>query len=279
MVLLDKHKFGLALPLLAEVTFNQMFACDVAAQKIEGFIYADNGESPTSFYIVHPYGMSLLLGNTENAEFNLQLSTYLLNKDQLREKTEWLQVFPVRWNTKLNDLLGKNLLTRKHKEEGKPYWDHVRVEEQTRVNFKFNPGKFAAFISSHPPRNLEIRRTGEMEFQNMPGTVVPKFFWKNALQFVEQGIGFTLHINNEPASTAFSAYIDTRLLEFGIETAPLFRGKGFAKETCIALINYCLNNGYEPVWACRLENIGSYLLAQQLGFEPVRYLPFYKVNR
>ena len=49
MVLLDKHKFGLALPLLAEVTFNQMLACDVAAQKIEGFIYADNGESPTSF--------------------------------------------------------------------------------------------------------------------------------------------------------------------------------------------------------------------------------------
>lgn len=66
-------------------------------------------------------------------------------------------------------------------------------------------------------------------------------------------------------------------LEFGIETVDGFRGKGFAFHTASSLIDYCLENNYEPVWACRLENTGSYKLAEKLGFEPTVTLPYYKL--
>jgi hypothetical protein len=35
----------------------------------------------------------------------------------------------------------------------------------------------------------------------------------------------------------------------------------------------------EPVWACRLENDGSYKLAQKLGFEPVLEIPYYRLSK
>ena len=279
MKLLNKDHYYLASELLKEVPFNHMFARDVVEQKINGIVYADCCDLPARFYILHPYGMSLLIGNTENKEFNLQLSDYLLNKNQSRNRIEWLQVYPEGWNTWLKQLPGDKLLTRQQKEEEVPLGvEKFQIEEHTRVNFKFNPDKYKEFRAICPDPHLEIYRTGEDEFLNMPGTVVPKFFWNNASQFLTQGIGFSLRFNGRLACTAFSAYADDQYLEFGIESAPQFRGMGFAKETCAALIDYCLENNLEPVWACRLGNTGSYLLAQKLGFEPVRFLPFYKVD-
>lgn len=139
MKLLDKELYYRVAEPLAKVTYNHLFALAVTEHKIEGQVFVDNSEKPTSLYIVHPYGMSLLSGNYENEEFNNQL-------------------------------------------------------------------------------------------------------------------------------------------ELGIESAPNYRGKGFAMHTCESLIDYCLEKGYEPIWSCRLENTGSYRLAQRLGFEPVLFHPFYKVD-
>ena len=279
MELLNKEQYYKAAEALKEVWFNHLFACAVVEQKIDGLIYTDNSDFPSSFYILHPYGMSLLIGNCKNEDFNIQLTEYLLNKDGLRNRAEWMQVYPEMWNAQLSTLLGNQLLTKKQKNEGDfSETDLVKVDEQTRVNFKFNFDKYADYKANQPYEHLEIFRTGEEEFQNMPGTVVPKFFWQSSTQFLNEGIGFSLRFNGELACTAFSAFINDRQLELGIESAPQFRGKGFAMHTCTALIDYCLENRYEPVWACRLENTASYLLAQKLGFEPVQFHPFYKVN-
>jgi RimJ/RimL family protein N-acetyltransferase len=115
-------------------------------------------------------------------------------------------------------------------------------------------------------------------YENMRGSVIPKYFWKDAEQFSNLGVGFSLIYENNVASTAYSSFIHGNQLELGIETVESYRGKGFAIHTCSALINYCLENNYEPVWACRLENTGSYKLAQKLGFEPTFYIPFYRLN-
>ena len=95
----------------------------------------------------------------------------------------------------------------------------------------------------------------------------------------ENGIGFSLLYKNKLATTAYSAFIIEDKLEIGIETIEEYRGKGFAQYTCAALIDYCITNNYEPVWSCRLENIGSYKLAIKLGFEPTRKLPFYRLSK
>lgn len=279
MKLLNKDQYYKAAKPLEEVSFNHLFARAVMSQKIDGLIYTDNSDVPKSFYIVHPYGMSLLFGNYECEEFNKQLIEYILNANRSRGRIEWMQVYPDDWNSKLLTSLGNQLLTKKQKDEGRiPESGFVKIEEQTRVNFKFDPNIYNEFRKRNPECGAEIFRTQEDEFQNMPGTVVPMYFWQNASQFLNDGIGFSLRFNGELACTAFSAFIDNSQLELGIESASQFRGKGFAMHTCAALIDYCLENNYEPVWSCRLENTGSYLLAQKLGFVPVHYHPFYKVD-
>ena len=97
------------------------------------------------------------------------------------------------------------------------------------------------------------------------------------MEFAENAIGFSLIANNEPVSTAFASFIHDRQLEIGIETRPEFRGQGLAQITCSALIDYCRENDFEPVWSCRLENTGSFSLAQKLGFEPTLIIPYYQL--
>lgn len=278
MKLLNCENYNLVIEPLKKVEFNHLFAQAVVEQKIPGRIYVDSYTSPSSFYIVHPYGMSLLFGNCKNEEFNLQLTKYLRNSENQRNQVEWMQVYPANWSSRLSVLLEAQQ-TQCSKDKGiLSKTDRSPIEEHTRVNFKFDSDKFGAFKAQNRSGQLEIFRTGEAEFNNMPGTVVPKFFWRDVTQFLNEGIGFTLRYNGELACTSFAAFIEKGQLELGIETAPQYRGKGFAGFTCIALIDYCLANKLEPLWSCRKENTGSFQLAQKLGFEPVRFHPFYKLD-
>lgn len=114
--------------------------------------------------------------------------------------------------------------------------------------------------------------------KTMPGSVIPKYFWRNEDQFQDTGIGFSLIYDGVVASTAFSSCRFENLLEIGIETLEKYRGKGFALYVCSVLINYCIENGLEPIWACRMENIASYQLAHKLGFTSTLYIPYYRLS-
>ena len=69
------------------------------------------------------------------------------------------------------------------------------------------------------------------------------------------------------------------ILEIGIETNNEFRRKGFAELVCCKLIDFCISNKYEPIWSCRLENTGSYMLAQKVGFEVAYKKPYYRLSK
>ncbi len=274
MVLLEKNQYDQVRDSLRKVSVNNLFALSVIEGHVTGKVYADQTSHASSFYIVHPYGMSLLFGDTGNDRFNLRLLDYFLNKNQERIKEEWLQAFPEAWNELLAALLGDRLVSAGSNHAG----DNVkRIELHTRVNFKFNPQKYHRFRQTLNPGKYEIVRMDGGLFRKMKGSVVPQFFWDSAEDFLGHGIGFSLVMGPDPVSSAYSAYIIGKQLELGIETVPEYRGKGLARHTCAALIDYCLSHGYEPVWSCRLENTGSYLLAQKLGFDPTLTLPYYKL--
>jgi hypothetical protein len=222
---------------------------------------------------MHPYKMSLLVGVLDNEEFNAGLLDHLLNRNHARKATEWLQAYPADWNKKLSEMLGINLI----KSGSSDIPMHSIIEENTRVNFRFNKSRYLAFRRNMSNCAYTIVHTDKEHFESMPGNVVPKFFWSDATEFCRHGIGFTLLVKGKPASTAYSAFLRDKQLELGIETCEEFRGKGFALHTCSSLIDYCLENDYEPVWSCRLENTGSYKLAQKLGFEPSFTLPYYRL--
>ena len=274
MILLDESKYHKVTEPLRKVTINNLFARAVVEQKVTGSVYVDDIENPETYYVIHPYGMSLLFGKTDNDNFNSEFLDYALNTLRVRHKYEWLQAFPESWNKKISVLFGENLI----KSSDNPgNCKSNKIEENTRVNFKFNKEKYLDFRSRNNNKDYTILRTDKEMFENMKGSVVPRYFWNNAEDFFINGVGYSLIYENRLVSTAYSAFIHENQLELGIETIENCRGKGFAALTCSSLIDYCIENGYVPIWSCRLENEGSYKLAQKLGFEPTIFIPYYRL--
>lgn len=49
------------------------------------------------------------------------------------------------------------------------------------------------------------------------------------------------------------------------------------KNGMITKINIEWKNNYSPIWPCRKENTGSYMLAKSLGFKEALILPYYEL--
>lgn len=273
MIELNPEKYSLLTEPLKKVEINHLFARSVVEHKVQGKVYVDNIENPKTFYVVHPYGMSLLFGENENEDFNNQMFDYCLNRKGDRKSFEWMQVFPAKWENTLFELFGNKLI----KASGSEETSKENIELNTRVNFKFELDKYLEFKKSNITQNHTILRTDHDSFKAMQGSVIPSYFWNNADDFCENGVGFSLFYKGKLATTAYSSFIFDKELELGMETISEFRGKGFAQHACSALIDYCLQNDYEPVWACKLSNTPSYRLAQKLGFTPVLTLPYYRL--
>ncbi len=277
MVELDTKDFGRAAAALAEVAGDPLFARAVVERRVSGRLFVDRADDPRTFYILHSYGMSLLTGDRTNEEFNRALRAYALNENGARGGRtghEWMQVWPAGWNEVLVGLLGDVLVPAAGNTR-----DRGVVELNGRANFRFSPAVYGRRVRRALPPGVEIVPTDAAMFEAMPGAVVPKFFLDSADDFVADGVGFSLLCDGKLAATAFSAYFLGDKLELGIETVAEFRGRGFAELVCAALIDWCVERGYEPLWSCRFENVASYALAQKLGFEPTSITPYYRLAK
>jgi len=275
VILLDKSNYYKVFDPIQGVAINHLFADAVLQGHINGQVYVDQSEKPSTFYVVHPYGMSLLFGDTTNREFNSWLFGHALNSFKTRDKYEWLQAYPETWNKQIASELKEHLSKSGDNAEGTT---NISIEENTRVNFKFNKAAYFDFKAKHPLATVNTVRTDGQMFENMQGTVIPSRFWDNADDFSNRAVAFSIMDGDRVAATAFSAFVIGDQLEIGIETSETYRGKGYAVAVCIALIDYCLEHNYIPVWGCKLENTPSFLLARKLGFEPTLYWPFYRLN-
>ncbi|MBI3134661.1 MAG: GNAT family N-acetyltransferase [Bacteroidetes bacterium] len=273
---LDKDDYYKLAEQLKQVTINHFFARSVIENKASGAVFVDDTANPKTFYITHAYGMTLLAGNSDNEAFNQAFKKHALNLEHTRNTFEWMQAFPENWNAVLANLFKDSLTLSASNTTGK---ETGIIELNTRVNFTFDKARYLALRSPKNAPEISMVRADRQIFRDMKGSVIPAYFWKNEDDFLEQGVGFSLLYNGNLASTAYSAFIHGNQLEIGIETVEAYRGKGFAEQTCIALIDYCLANNYEPIWACRLENTGSYKLAQKLGFTPSKEIPYYRLSK
>ncbi len=274
MQLLKTKDHKILLPFLDEVGINTLFARTVLTGDMPGKVYVNDPRKPTTFHIVHPYGMSLLLGDQDNQDFNEQFLDYALNTTGQRTEHEWMQTWPGEWQEKLERLLGDRL---QPVDPVGPGSEQGAVQLHTRINFQFDPLKYKWIDPTDP--HIRIVRTNRRIFCDMKGSVVPKFFWKSEDHFLKAGTGFSVFYKEQLACTAFSSYIHGNQLELGIETLPEFRGKGLARFACAALIDHCIENHLEPVWSCRLENRPSYQLALSLGFHPTAKIPYYRLSK
>lgn len=275
MIELESKDYFKALPLLNQVNINTMFARAVLEQQVQGKVYADSTHHPRTFYAAHPYGMSLLFGEAGNRDFRHWLNEYITNRAGSRISAEWLQADPAgEWSQLIDSIItAHNSSLNDHASS-----DEFRaIQKSNRVNFCFNREAYLNMKSQLPQPEGIIMRTTGAQFLEQKGGVVPRNFWRDEAHFLAEGIGYTLILDGEIASFSFAAFRTATRLEIGIETAEKHRGKGCALSVSSALIDYCLEHNLEPVWACRLENQGSYHLAQKLGFQPTVTLPYYRL--
>lgn len=275
MVLLDKADYEKLVQPFKKVTINKLFARAVIEQTVSGKIFVDDKTNPKTFYVVHPYGMTLLFGESTNENFNEAFKSYAINKNNSRNNFEWLQAFPNDWDHVLSSLF-KGVLIKSA--DNKEKAERGIIELNTRVNFKFNSAKHQLLSSQVIDKDIKIVRVNGQMFRDMNGSVVPKYFWNSEEDFLKSAVAFALFYKDELASMSFSSYWFGNDFEMGIETKEKFRGKGLAELVCRAIIDYCIENNYEPIWSCRLENTASYKLAQKLGYEPTLYLPYYRLS-
>lgn len=278
MKLLPPDNYNLAISSLKNVTINNLFARSVVEQHVDGKVYVDNIANPRAFYVIHPYGMSLLYGDINEAFLSLDLKNYLMGHSALSKSGEWLQVFPPVLEPKIDQLLGNKLhVYNEHEntENSIIQRSGVTVLKHRRINFKFNSQRFKQFKSEIKLHKYNFSNVDEILYIKTNGSVVPNKFWNNASEFLSRGVGFSLVVNEQVVATAFSSFMHDNMLELGIETNVEFRKRGFASLVAARLIDYCMQNELEPVWACRRDNFASYHLAIRLGFEPIACLPFY----
>jgi len=276
MIKLQLNQYHLVENALEKVPINTLFAKAVINVRVHGEVYVDSSTKPSIFYIVNPCGMSLLFGNTNDPSFNAALINYMINKEKSRENYEWLQVYPDSWKSVIETGLGNQLV--RLQDVNTRVQNGAAVIEKIRVNFKFCRDFYDNFLQTQGQlHEYEIIPITKETFCQLNGSVAPKDYWDSADQFCRDGMGYTLMYNGEIASSAFAAFRTETQLEIGVETREKHRGKGFAKFVCFIMIQYCIENDLEPVWACREENTGSYELAQKLGFVFACRIPYYRL--
>lgn len=104
MILLEKENYYKVIEPLLKVKINNLFALAVIENCVSGTVYVDNRNEPKTFYVVHPYGLSLLFGDCYNNDFNTIFRDYALNINKIRNMHEWMQAFPSNWDTVLNGI-------------------------------------------------------------------------------------------------------------------------------------------------------------------------------
>ncbi len=275
MIPLNKQQYEKALPALMEVKINNLFARSVVENHVEGIVYADRTDNPETFYVVHPYGMSLLFGKADNDLFNQSFLNHALNREGNRKKIEFMQVYPTEWEKKLKTLFGNHMV---YPKDSNLKNQRGQIELHRRLNYQFNEERYSLLKQSSWKADFQIIPINERMYETIRGSVVPGFYWRNAAHFTNNGIGFAIIIDGKIASFAFSAFVHDDKIEIGVETYPEYQKKSLAQYACMAMIDYCLKNERIPVWACRKGNTGSCRLAEKMGFEPVKEHAYYKLS-
>jgi RimJ/RimL family protein N-acetyltransferase len=267
---LDADDFPALLPALRSVPINHLFARSVLERKVVGEAWVDRVDAPSLAHVIHPYGMTLLFGDA-GAIDPADLKAHLL--DAGRDGADkWLQASPETLPPLL-DALFDVVPAAPDEMPGGP-----RVQRYTRQNFRFDARCPPAQRAPDPlPAGACLRPLRATDFALPDIAVSPHRFWTNAGDFLAHGGGWGVDSDGELAAMAFTSFRFDRQLEIGVETRARHRGRGYARLAARALIDQCLAQDLEPVWACRKENHASHALALALGFAPTVAVPYYRL--
>lgn len=161
-------------------------------------------------------------------------------------------------NTKRFLLMTRNKYIQEHFESKED------VVEEKRYLFHYSDAK--GYIEPSLPEGYELKEIDNRLLKKISGEIVPSLFWNDANNYLLKGKGYCITCNNDIASWAFSAAVSTKEIDIGIETKPEYKQQGLGMIVANKMIQYTIQQGKEPVWACHYRNIASEKMAEKLGF-------------
>lgn len=279
MIELKPIDYGSVLKFLPGLQLDTVIAYSIIGNKQPGRIFVDNGANPTAVLFWHRYGAAVLTGNCGNTAFNEGVKALLLRRYENNQQRITISIDNTAWKLTIEEMLRENLLP--YSEAEKDQADIIgvgkrRIIVHNRLRHRFNNDKFNNFIKNIKMENkYNLDRINRDVYPKIFGRVVPASFWDSAPDFFNNGAGYCLMDGDKFACVSFSAYIGNGQIDVGIETNPEYRRQGLGPIPAAAMVTYCLEHGYQPVWGCLQDNAGSALIARKLGFEPIGTHPVY----
>lgn len=150
------------------------------------------------------------------------------------------------------------------------------VVEEKRYLFQYSGAE--KLVESSLPDGYELKEIDDRLLKRISGRIVPSLFWNDVNDFLAKGKGYCITCNDDIASWAFSAAVSTQEIDIGIETKPEYKQQGLGMIVANKMIQYTLEQGKEPVWACHYNNTASEKMAERLGFVKVSECSVIKIK-
>lgn len=118
----------------------------------------------------------------------------------------------------------------------------------------------AALLQRH--ESGDCRRLTDGEIPPAEGLELPSHCFPNGLVYgvIEDGVVATV------AYAHRTGFMEDRVAELGVATAPAYRGRGFAKTAVSAVVEHITRKGGEARYCCRPRNHASIATARAVGF-------------
>ena len=267
---MDKNKYELILR-----SFD-IDKCTLAIKSVllnhsPGDVYVDSVISPKTAFIWNNEHNFFILGDLDNKEYNEQLSKVIYESIFKRAKQkDNLLDFYIRFF--LNNLSDKgkyeemiSVLFKENPVMIKKYryymLDLSEYEFKKRVDIPLDSGISIEFIDSS-----FLKRTHLNNYDQIIGMINEN--WISEEVFLNNGFGFCLVKDDSIISWCISDYNIDKQCEIGVETDDVYRRKGYATIVVTEVLNYCKQRGLKKVgWHCMDSNVGSYKLAEKVGFK------------
>ena len=192
-----------------------------------------------------------------------QLVREVIIPDSLRIRMNWFELYAAdspRWTAAIERSLGE-----------------YRPEKHYEMVYTLDRQKYSELRED--PKLPEGMRIDRVELPILPETAVDAPFVRPEFK-AKTSFGFQLRRGNKVISVCCSNGLISGK-EFMVDVRTLDkdeRSRGYATAVGIALIDYCLEKGYDPLWETTQDNVPSQRLARRLGFVENESYPVYDIE-
>jgi hypothetical protein len=232
----------------------------VIRKRQAGSIFVNATGKITFVFIIHKSGFSYLFEEKENHS-TIEDFTNLINTSS--DIPDYFHIYDP-------PLSYKNYIQKSRTFE---------VKLRKRIQLRFGNSK----ILSPPLENKNNKFTShKISPYNFPqldsfDLGIESKFWDSKEDFLKSGFGVFITVNDIAASVCYTACTADAIAEVDIVTKPEFQRLGLGKFITSQFINYGLDKGIVSNWDCFENNIGSYKLATDIGFKPIRSYDFLSI--